>query len=115
MSGQQQKGGLPKEDQVAGGFGFVTVEDRQKWEQARQLQHRPESAAKAFVKGFMSGATELRSKLVDARMRAEQQEVAKEEHEKAHEKTTRRTIKDAEIVDINQRDVRDQLDPGFEF
>lgn len=115
MSGQQQKGGLPKEGQVAGGFGFVTVEDRQKWEQARQLQQRPESAAKAFVKGFMSGVTEYRSKLIDARLRAEQQEAVKEEHEATQAKTTRRTVKDAETVDIEQRDLRDQLDPGFEF
>lgn len=115
MSSQQQKGGLPNESQVAGGFGFVTVEDRQKWEQARQLQHRPESAAKAFVKGFMSGITEYRSKLNDARLRAEQQQAVKEEHEATSAKTVRRTIKDAETVDIEQRDMRDQLDPGFEF
>lgn len=115
MSGQEQQRGLPRGPEVAGGFGFVTAEDRQKWEQARQAQRRPESAAKAFVKGFMSGIGEYRSKLNDARLRAEQQELAREEHERTTVKTVRKTIDDAETVDIEQRDMRERMSPDFEF
>lgn len=115
MSNQQKGNGLPRPSEIALGFGFVTPDDRAKWDQARhyQQQDRPRSAAAEFVKSSMTAASEVGRERIQARLRAAHQVAAQEERDQTKE--TRRTITQVETVDIQERDGRDRLEEGFEF
>ena len=112
MSSRQKGNGLPRPSEIAFGFGFVTPEDRARWDQARQYQQegRPRSAATEFVTSSIAAASELGREGIQAKLRAAHQVAAQDQT-----KQTRRTITQVETIDVQERDGRDRLDEGFEF
>lgn len=115
MSNQHKGNGLPRPSETALGFGFVTPDDRAKWDQARQYQQQDKTptAAAQFIKSAIAAASEVGSEQNQARVRAAHQVAAQEERDQSKE--TRRTITHIETVDIQDRDLRHPLDEGFEF
>jgi hypothetical protein len=115
MNSQQTGNGLPRPSEIAFGFGFVTPEDRARWDQARHYQQegRPRSAAAEFVTASIAAASELGREGIQAKLRAAHQVAAQEERDQA--KQTRRTITQVETIDVQERDGRDRLEEGFEF
>ncbi|MFG1858903.1 hypothetical protein ACGFJT_44210 [Actinomadura geliboluensis] len=108
MSGQQH--GLPSASQLSLGFGFVTPEDRARWEQARRYSQR-KSAAKEMIASSLEAALELGQQGIQAKLRAAYQVEAEQQQERS--RTTTRTI--TEVVDFEDRDDRQEIDPSFEF
>ncbi|WP_026820058.1 hypothetical protein [Arthrobacter castelli] len=112
MSEQQKQTGLPGADQMARGFGFITAEDRAKWDQARQQQApKHVSALKEMMTSAASSASEVGQQKLQARLKAAEQ--VEEQEKREQSRTTRRTIN--ETVDYADRDDRKTLDTGMEF
>lgn len=113
--GSENTNGLPRSSDLGVGFGYVTPEDRAKWDQARsdraRNQHR--SAASEFVKSSMSAMSELNREGIQASLRAAHQVAAQEERKRDTE--TRRTIVQVETVDILERDSRTPIDTVPDF
>lgn len=114
MAGAQRRG-LPQPNQIAQGFGFVSSEDRAKWDQERQAReaNKAPSIVGEFFKGAFSSASEVRRDAAQARLRAAHQVAAQEEHDIAT--ATRRTITQVETVDVFERDNREKLGGGLDF
>lgn len=103
----QQHGGYPTPSAIAAGFGYVTPEDRAKWEQARaQGAPRQRSAVAEFVQSSVSAAGELAREGIQARLRAAHQVAAEEERDDTRTRVRRRTIVETENVNWVDRDDR---------
>ncbi|MFC4048382.1 hypothetical protein ACFOY4_01690 [Actinomadura syzygii] len=106
----RQQHGLPTASQLADCFGFVTPEDRARWEQARQYSQPRVSAAREMITSSLEAAAELAQQGIQAKLRAAYQVEAQQ---KERSRTTARTV--TEVVDFEDRDDRREIDQTFEF
>ncbi|MBT8163342.1 MULTISPECIES: hypothetical protein [Arthrobacter] len=116
----RQGNGLPRPGETALGFGFVTAEDRAKWDQARQYQRQKQpSAAKEFLTSAMRALTRVQREVGKARMQAMYRAQAEHENDMVLTiaRPQRRTVGDVEagMAGTPERDSRSRLDegPGF--
>lgn len=105
--------GTPQKASMLSGFGFVTPEDRMKWDQARsQLRKKNPSAAKEMVSSLFAGVSEIAQQGMQAQMRAAHQVHMQEQREGSRvEKVNTIT----QTVDFHDRDMRPTLDDELDF
>lgn len=104
-------GGLPEKHEVSQVFGYVTDEDRERWDRARAKNTREAGTAKHMMKSSAAVAYQLASYGIQAQLNAETQVAARDRNNQNRTKV--RTI--TETVDYQPRDDRHRLDEGPEF
>ncbi|QXV57388.1 hypothetical protein [Amycolatopsis sp. TNS106] len=101
-------------------FGYVTPEDRNRWEQQRE-QNRPRvNAAKLAMKASVASTLEFGERTVHARLDAAHRVAAQREFDTAHNKAVRKRRDPGsqsiiETVDYEPKDQRSTLDPDLEL
>lgn len=101
-------------------FGYVTPEDRSKWEQARAREKKKPKALKQGAKAGMGSMMEFGERNLNSKLSAAHRVAAQEEFEESHNRvvTTRRdprTRSIIEAVDWQERDDRTEIEPDLEM
>jgi hypothetical protein len=110
-----KRGGLPGKHEISGLFGYVTDEDRERWDKMRERNKKDVSTARHMMEKSAGAAHQLARYGIQARLNAETQVAARDRNNQ--NTTTRkqtRTITE-ETVDYEPRDTRQTLDGGPEF
>lgn len=110
----------PQGSRLASMFGYVTPEDRQKWEQMRQANKPRVGAAKAGTKAAMNALMHSMDKKLTSQMRAADQISAKESFEENNTRSVSqrynaKTQRIEETVEWTPRDERSDLEPDFDY
>ena len=99
-------------------FGYVTPEDRSKWEQNR-AQNKPRvNALKVAMQSAAGAVMEFGQRNMDAKLKAAHQVVAREQFEESHDKTVTkrqnpRTGAVTETVDYQPKNRQDEMELDF--
>lgn len=101
-------------------FGYVTPEDRSRWEQQR-AQNKPNiNAAKQGAKSSVSSMMEFGDRNINAKLNAAHRIADQQRFDESHDKivNTRRDPKTRSIietVDYEYKDDREAIEPDIEF
>jgi len=110
-----RSGGLPDGHEVADLFGYVTDEDRARWERARERRAKPMGSARQMAQASIQAAHGLAQKGIDAKINGEQYTTSQQIREQSQSKKTRTTITET-VTDFEDRDNRtpiEDLDLGL--
>ncbi|MFK0179682.1 hypothetical protein ACIQVR_27350 [Streptomyces xanthochromogenes] len=100
-------------------FGYVTPEDRSRWEQMR-AQNKPKvSAARQGAKSLLGSVMEFGDRNVGAKLDAAHRVAAQQRFDESHDKIVNkrhdsRTRNIIESVDYKPKDDREEIDPDLE-
>ncbi|MEU6263723.1 hypothetical protein [Saccharopolyspora shandongensis] len=101
-------------------FGYVTPEDRSRWEQQR-AQNKPKvNAIKQGAKSSVSSMLEVGDKSIHAKLDAAHRVAAQRRFEESHDKIVNKrrdpkTWSITETVDYEPKDEREEIEPDFEL
>lgn len=111
-----ESGGLPDVNDLAGMFGYVTAEDRERWAKAREQEAKKHvSTARQMADESMQAANRLAQQGITAKMHGEQQAASQQAREKSRGKRVRTTVTES-FTDFEDRDTRTRIDdPGLDF
>ncbi|MFK0244573.1 hypothetical protein ACIQUM_07730 [Amycolatopsis azurea] len=110
----------PYGSRLAGMFGYVTPEDRLRWEQQRE-QNRPRvNAAKLAAKAMAGSMLEFGDRTVHAKLDAAHRVAAQREFDTAHNKVVHKRRDPGsrsiiETVDYEPKDQRQAIEPDWEL
>ncbi|MFB7917070.1 hypothetical protein [Streptomyces sp. NPDC056061] len=101
-------------------FGYVTPEDRGRWEQQRAQNRKRVSALEQGTKSAGSSMMEFGQRNVDSKLNAAHRVAQQRQFEESHDKITskRRGPKNesiTETVDYEHKDDRQEIEPDFEL
>ncbi|AOY70967.1 hypothetical protein ARZXY2_1414 [Arthrobacter sp. ZXY-2] len=101
-------------------FGYVTPEDRGRWEQQRAQNKKNVNATKQGAKSSLSSMMEFGDKNINAKLNAAHRIADQQRFDESHDKivSTRRDPKTRSIiesVDYEYKDDRQSIDPDFEL
>ena len=96
-------------------FGFVTPDDRARWQQSRQAAKHGTSASKKGAKSTVDTLIRSAERKITSKMRAADQITAQEEFEEANTKTTNKkwdakSQSIVETVDYSPKDGRSEFE-----
>ncbi len=101
-------------------FGYVTPEDRRRWEQNRAQDRKRVSAITQGAKSSIGSMMEFAERNIGAKLDAAHRVAAQERFEESHKKIVSRqrdprTRSIIETVDYQPKDDRDEIEPDVEF
>ena len=101
-------------------FGYVTPEDRSKWEQQRAQNRRHVSAAKKGVKSTLASMIEFGERNIGSKLDAAHRVAAQKRFEESHDRIVSkhrdpRTRSIVETVDYKRTDDRQEIEPDLEM
>lgn len=101
-------------------FGYITPEDRSRWEQQRAQNKSTVNATKQGAKSSVGSMMEFGDRNINAKLNAAHRIADQQRFDESHEKivNTRRDPKTRSIiesVDYEYKDDRDSIDPDFEL
>ncbi|WP_181273667.1 hypothetical protein [Brevibacterium oceani] len=105
MADHQEKAAAEAEEERYGSrfaqmFGFVTPEDRQRWQQARAQNKKHVSSTKSVMKSGVGSMMEFGDKNMGAKLNAAHRMAEQEVFETSHNKETQRTVgQDGRVVE----------------
>ncbi|MGW6600515.1 hypothetical protein [Streptomyces sp. NPDC055036] len=101
-------------------FGYVTPEDRSRWEQTRAQNKKHVSAAKEGTKSALGALMEFGERSIGAKLDAAHRVAAERRFEESHdrivsERHNPRTQSIIESVGYEPKDNREEIDPDLEI
>jgi hypothetical protein len=101
-------------------FGYVTPEDRSRWEQIRAQNEPNVNALRQAVQSSVGAMLEFWDRNITAKLDAAHRVVAQQQFEQSHDKivNTRRDPKSRSIietVDYAQKDDREEIESDFDL
>lgn len=120
MSDDQQIDEIRYGSRLARMFGYVTSEDRGRWEQERAQNREHVSALKRGAKSSLSSMMEFGERNIGARLDAAHRVAAQTRFEQSHEKVVSRhrnprTRSIVETVEYDAKDERQEIEPDVEI
>ncbi|MFF3128656.1 hypothetical protein ACFVRD_41825 [Streptomyces sp. NPDC057908] len=101
-------------------FGYVTPEDRSRWEQTRAQNQKYVNAAMRATKSSLGSMMEFGERIVGAKLDAAHRVAAQQRFEESHDKIVsehrdprKRSI--IETVDYEPKDDREEIEPDLEL
>lgn len=101
-------------------FGYVTSEDRSRWEQERAQNRKYVSAAKQGAKASMGSVMEFGERNIHSKLDAAHRVAAQQQFDESHDKIVNkhrdpRTRSIVETVDYESEDDRQEIEPELEL
>ena len=120
MSDDQQAAETWYGSRLARMFGFVTAEDRSRWEQERSQNKGHVNAVKKAAKTSLSSMMEFGERNIGSRLDAAHRVAAQTRFEESHERVVSthrdpRTRSIVETVDYEPKDERQEIEPDVEI
>jgi hypothetical protein len=101
-------------------FGYVTPEDRSRWEQMRAQNEPNVSAAKQGAKSLLGSLMEFGDRNIGAKLDAAHRVAAQQRFDESHDKIVNKhrdskTRNIIESVDYQPKDDREEIEPDLEL
>ncbi|MET9656349.1 MULTISPECIES: hypothetical protein [unclassified Streptomyces] len=101
-------------------FGYVTAEDRSRWEQTRAQNQKHINAAVEATKSSLGSMLDFGERIVGAKLDAAHRVAAQQGFEESHDKIVSehrdpRTRSITETVDYEPKDDREEIEPDLEL
>ncbi|MFC9756700.1 hypothetical protein [Streptomyces sp. NPDC056921] len=117
---QHEEQQAPHGSRFAQMFGYVTPEDRSRWEQTRAQNQRHVNAAKIGTKASLDSMMEFGERIIGAKLDAAHRVAAQQQFDESHTRIVSRhrdpkTRSITETVGYEPKDDREEIEPDLEL